>query len=100
MALADEYALDKALAVLHSPNDGSAHLYLRPESRQALEEELTRLFTPLSKTQATKAANVGVIYEPNGFIRRAPIEYRNELQAAKMAGIRIAETAHGIGGES
>lgn len=103
MALADDYAFDKALAVLNLPNDGNAHLYLWPESRQALEAELTRMFTPLSDDQIAQCGVEHQMFFAKGF-GAAPGSWTNEqvrtcyeFQAAFVGLARAVESEHGIG---
>ena len=78
MGLADEYA-------------GSASRCEQPaehteRKRQALQDELTRLFTPLSQSEVV-----------DGFCKQP-----HDVQFVSVfnAGVRFAEKAHGIGGES
>jgi hypothetical protein len=53
---------------------------------------------PLSRDEATKLCKVGgaVHGEPNGLLVFYPQQYRDQLTAARIAGLRIGEAAHGI----
>ena len=73
-------------------------------SRQALHDELVRLFTPLSDEQIQEAATLAVKrkelnwagFSEDGYgVYTIPV-----LSVSHMKLIRIAEKAHGIGGES
>ena len=73
-------------------------------ARQALHDELVRLFTPLSDEQIQEAATLAVKrkelnwagFSEDGYgVYTIPV-----LSVSHMKLIRIAEKAHGIGGES
>lgn len=51
---------------------------------------------PLSDEQAKRIAKVSPVYAPDGWVERRPEEYRREIECARLAGIRLAEEAHGI----
>lgn len=51
---------------------------------------------PLSEEQAKKLCAVGPVYAPNRFVERTGQEYRRELEAARLRGLRDGEKAHGI----
>ena len=51
---------------------------------------------PLSDEQAKKLCAVGPVYAPNGIVERTGQEYRRELEAAALRGLRIGEAANGI----
>ena len=73
MGLADEYAM----------RCGTAHVSIEP-ARQALQDELVRLFTPLSDEQ----------------IKSMYHRLCNSVGSGYQTVARATEAAHGIGGES
>ena len=94
MKHADRYSLASGLG------DGAGEL----RHRQALHDELVRLFTPLSDEQIQEAATLAVKrkelnwagFSEDGYgVYTIPV-----LSTSHMKLIRIAEQAHGIGGES
>ena len=77
MGIADEYAL----------RCSTAHVSIEP-ARQALQDELTRLFTPLTDEQATK------------FLRDECIYTSEDICGWSFGqGAKWAEKQHGITGE-
>jgi hypothetical protein len=52
---------------------------------------------PLTDEDVKAICYVGPVYAPDGVVTRAPHQYRQELEAARLHGIRRAEAAHGIG---
>ncbi len=54
---------------------------------------------PLTEKDVKAICYVGPVYAPDGAVTRTPQQYRQELEAARLHGIRRAEAAHGITGE-
>lgn len=51
---------------------------------------------PLTEAEVRGICAGGPVYAPDGVVTRTPLEYRQELDAARCYGIRAAEAAHGI----
>lgn len=51
---------------------------------------------PLTAKQAKAICKVGAVYAPDGQVSRTPLQYRRDIEAAKLAGLRGGERAHGI----
>jgi len=52
---------------------------------------------PMTDADAKKLCAAGPVYAPNQIVDRTPAEYRAEIEAARIAGVRIAERHHKIG---
>lgn len=80
MGLADDYALRN----YHHDDPDS-----REAARQALQDELTRMFTPLSEGTVAR------------YLREVEPDVREDMCASSFCeGVRFAEKHRGIGGES
>ena len=67
---------------------------------EAYAREAVRLnMAPLSDEQAKQLCKVGQVYAPNGWVERTNQEYRRELEAVMLSGLRKGEAAHGIKGD-
>lgn len=53
---------------------------------------------PLSNEVAKKLCKVGPIYAPDGKVSMTQMQFRTELEAAALHGLRKGEVAHGITG--
>lgn len=51
---------------------------------------------PLSDAEALKLLKSGPVYAPNGEVNRRPLEYRREIENARLRGFRVAERTYGI----
>ncbi|WP_422170930.1 hypothetical protein [Limnohabitans sp.] len=55
---------------------------------------------PLTENDVKAICYVGPVYAPDGMVTRTPQQYRQELEAARLHGIRRAEAAHDIKGDA
>jgi hypothetical protein len=69
-----------------------------------MSAEWTPLYThpqqaskPMTDADVKRLCVVGPVYAPNQIVERTPAEYRAEIEAARIAGVRIAERHHKIG---
>lgn len=50
----------------------------------------------LSDAEALKLLKSGPVYAPNGEVNLRPLEYRREIENARLRGFRVAERTYGI----
>lgn len=84
-------------------NQGAARfmkLFANVDPAHELPAQQPRKAVKLTDEQIERMSKVGPVYAPDGWVERRPDEYRREIEGAIASGIRIAEQAHGITGES
>ena len=91
---------DHEIKVRSAAGQEWAYRVFSSQQMEAYAREAVRLnMAPLSDEQAKKLCSIGPVYAPNGLVERTGQEYRRELEAAMLHGLRNGEAAHGIKGD-